>query len=386
MAITVPVCLLFSRSGSYAAVSEHMRAGARLAIDEINTSGGPVAFEPTEADPGGEPRAYIDAARDILDNQKIKHVIGCYTSSSRKDVLPYFEKHDALLWYPSHYEGFETSANVIYTGAAPNQHVMPLARYVLARGWRRAYFIGSNYIWAWENNRILRDVLTSADSEIVGERYLPVGDTDLDAVIRQIVDLRPDFVFNTLIGESAYAFYRRFRDAMPEGLDQAQDMPVVSCSLAEPELASIGPDACDGHLSSSVYFSTVKTRENQRFKAIWRDRYPELGLPSADAEASYVAAHVLARAVEIAGEPGLAAVREAVAGLSIAAPQGPVTIDPDNHHAAMRTRIGRSTREGTFEILTESVSPVKPDPYLVWEEEFRQQRPTRSAPKLRIVR
>lgn len=382
MTKTVPVCLLFSRSGSYAVVSEAMRAGALLAIEEVNAAGGPVSFDIIEADPGGEPRAYIEAARDILENNKAKHVIGCYTSSSRKDILPYFEKHDALLWYPSHYEGFETSGNVVYTGASPNQHVIPLARYVLARGWTRAFFIGSNYIWAWENNRILRDVLTTAGGVVLGERYLPVGDTDLDAVIGQIVDSRPDFVFCKLIGESAYAFYRRFREAMPQGTDQARDMPVVSCSLAEPELDQIGPDAADGHLSSSVYFSTVTTRENERFKAVWRQRFPELGQPSADAEASYVAGHLLGQAVARAGDAALEPVRRAVAGLSFDAPQGPVTVDPNNHHLAMRTRIGRSTRTGTFEVLTESTAPVRPDPYLVWEEEFRRQP---SAPMLRIV-
>jgi len=379
----VPVCLLFSRSGSYAVVSEAMRAGALLAIEEVNAAGGPVRFDVIEADPGGEPRAYIDAARDILENNRAKHVIGCYTSSSRKDILPYFEKHDALLWYPSHYEGFETSDNVVYTGASPNQHVIPLARYVLARGWTRAFFIGSNYIWAWENNRILRDVLTTAGGTVLGERYLPVGDTDLDAVIRQIVEMRPDFVFCKLIGESAYAFYRRLREAMPAGLDQARDMPIASCSLAEPELAQIGPEAADGHLSSSVYFSTVTTTENERFKAVWRQRFPELGHPSADAEASYIAGHLLARAIERAGDAALDPVRRAVAGLSFDAPQGAVAVDPNNRHLAMRTRIGRSTGAGTFEILTESATPVPPDPYLVWEEEFRRQP---SAPMLRIVR
>lgn len=383
MTTTVPVCLLFSRSGTYSVVSEAMRAGALLAIEEINAAKGPVAFDVIEADPGGEPRAYISAARDILENNKAKHVIGCYTSSSRKDILPYFEKHDALLWYPSHYEGFETSANVIYTGASPNQHVIPLARYVLARGWTRAFFIGSNYIWAWENNRILRDVLTTAGGTVLGERYLPVGDTDLDAVIDQIVAMRPDFVFCKLIGESAYAFYRRFREAMPEGVDQARDMPVASCSLAEPELERIGPEAADGHLSSSVYFSTVATRENERFKAKWRKRFPGLGDPSADAEASYIAGHIMGRAIERAGDAALEPVRRAVAGLSFDAPQGPVTIDPNNFHTAMRTRIGRSTRAGTFEILTESTAPVRPDPYLVWEEEFRR---IPSSPMLRVVK
>jgi branched-chain amino acid transport system substrate-binding protein len=381
MTRAVPVGLLFSRSGSYAPVSEAMRAGALLALEEINAAAGPVRLEPVEADPGGDPRAYVDAARTLLERERVRHVIGCYTSSSRKEVLPWFEKHDALLWYPSHYEGFETSDNVIYTGAAPNQHVIPLARHVLDRGWSRAFFIGSNYIWAWENNRILRDVLATAGGTVVAERYLPVGDTDLDALIAQVVDSRPDFVFNTLIGETAYAFYRGLRAAVPR---QAEMMPVASCSLSEPELAIIGPDAADGHLSSSVYFSTVETAANRRFKAVWRERFPALGETSADAEASYVAAHLFAKAVGAAGSTALDPVRRAVAGLAFDAPQGRVTIDHDNRHAIMKTRIGRSTRVGTFEIVAESAAPVRPDPYLVWEEEFRARRSPPAS--LRLVR
>lgn len=380
---TVPVCLLFSRSGSYSVVSEAMYAGALLAMEEINASRGPVAFDIIHADPGGEPSAYVDATRDILEHDKAKHVIGCYTSSSRKDILPYIEKYDGLLWYPSHYEGFETSNNVVYTGASPNQHVIPLARYLLARGWTKAFFIGSNYIWAWENNRIMRDVITTAGGSVLGERYLPVGDTDLDAVIQQIIEAKPDFVFCKLIGESAYAFYRRFREAMPPGVDQARHMPIASCSLAEPELVQIGPDAADGHLSSSVYFSTLSTPENTRFKDVWSRRFPELGNPSADAEASYIAGHLLAQAITRAGSAALQPVRRAVAGITFDAPQGQVTVDPNNHHLAMRTRIGRSTHNGTFDTLTESAGPVRPDPYLVWEEEFGRERP---APALRLVR
>jgi branched-chain amino acid transport system substrate-binding protein len=364
----VQVGILFSPTGSYAAVGEAMQAGALLAVEEVNADPSlPVAIEPVVRDPGGVTAHYVEAARAMLAEAGITQVVGCYTSSSRKEVLPLFEKHDALLWYPSHYEGFETSENIIYTGAGPNQHVLPLARWLLATGRRRAFFVGSNYIWAWENNRILREALTAAGGTVLGERYFPVGDTDLSGVIRQILRHRPDFVFNTLIGESAYGFYRDFRAAAAaEGIDQAAEMPVASCSLAEPELARLG-EAAAGHLSSSVYFSTVRSPENAAFTAAWAARFPGLGHTSADAEASYVAVHLLARAFAAAGGTAFEAVRTAAAGLELAAPQGRVRIHPENRHCHLRPRIGRSTPTGTFELLWESAEAVRPDPYLVWE-------------------
>jgi branched-chain amino acid transport system substrate-binding protein len=381
--IEVEFGVLFSRKGSYGAIGAAMHAGALLAVEEVNADASlGVRLIPRDMDPGGDAAAYVAAARLLLGDLGVTHVVGCYTSSSRKELLPYFEKHDALLWYPSHYEGFETSDNVIYTGAGPNQHVIPLTRYLSATCGLRGWFVGSNYIWAWENNRIMRETLQAAGGAVFGEPYFPVGETDLSAVVAQILDHRPSFVFNTLIGESAYAFYRTFRaEATRRGIDQARDIPVASCSLAEPELAAIGPDACDGHLSSSVYFSTVETPENARFVAAWRRRFPELGLTSADAEASYVAVHLLARALRKAGVADFQAVRAATAGLSFCAPQGPVRVDAENRHCHMAPRIGRSTAAGDFEIVFAHPAPVRPDPYLVWETGV----PPASRAKLRIV-
>lgn len=232
----------------------------------------------------------------------------------------------------------------------------------------------------------MREALLAVGGEVLGERYFAVGETDLAAVCRQILDCRPGFVFCTLIGESAYAFYRGFRAvAESRGSDQASDIPVVSCSLAEPELVRIG-GAAAGHLSSSVYFSTVETPENQRFVHAWRQRFPTLGRTSADAEASYVAVHLLARAISRAGSAALDRVRSASAGLAFAAPQGTVSIDPENRHCHMRPRIGRSTANGTFEIIYESPARMRPDPYLVWESEAKAAIAPAAAPRLRVVR
>jgi branched-chain amino acid transport system substrate-binding protein len=343
-----------------------MRNGALLAFQEIarDCEAGP-AFEPVVVDPAGEPARYAGLCGGLL-GEGIRHVVGCYTSSSRKDVIPLFEKHDALLWYPSHYEGFESSQNVIYTGAAPNHHIIPLIRYLLTHVGKRAYCVGSNYIWAWENNRILREGLAAAEGQVIAERYLAVGETDHSRVVQAIVDARPDFVFNTLIGTSAYTFFRDLRKACAgRGIDQAREIPIASCSLSEPELAEIGPEAMDGHLSSSVYFSTVMTPANRRFVEAYGRMFPEGPAVSADAEASYVAVKLLAASITAAGSEDVEAVRAALPLQRAEAPQGPVWIDGQTNHAYLTPRIGRSTASGVFDVVYAARQPVQPDPYLV---------------------
>ena len=369
----VPFGLLFSGAGPYAAVSRAMLNGALLASDEINRERpGGLLLQPVAADPEGRLERYAPLCAGLL-GQGIRHVVGCYTSSSRKEVIPLFERADALLWYPSHYEGFETSANVIYTGAVANQHVLPLADYMMQRRGKRAFCIGSNYIWAWENNRILRERLSAAGGGVVAERCFAVGETDFGQVIDAIIEARPDFVFNTLIGISSYQFLAGFRASCAERkIDQANEIPVASCTLSEPELEAIGPEAADGHITASVYFSSIRSAANDRFVQSYGTRFPSGPSACADAEAAYVAVRLLAAALLEAGpqagtEPGTEAVKRAVAqGGGIDAPQGRVRISPDSFHAALTPRIARSTRQMRFEILAEAPAPVEADPYLVW--------------------
>jgi ABC-type branched-subunit amino acid transport system substrate-binding protein len=357
--------VMFSTAGSYSVIGRSMLNGALLAFREIAEAGGAPALEPVVVDPCGDLARYRELSLDLL-KDGIRHVVGCYTSSSRKEVIPCFEKYDGLLWYPSHYEGFESSDNVIYTGASPNQHVLPLVDYLAARVGTRAFCVGSNYIWAWENNRIFREALTARGGAVIAERYLSIGDTEFDQVIAAILDQRPHFVFNNLIGTSAYAFFRAFRAAChARGIDQAVEIPVASCTLSEPELAEIGPDAIEGHLTSSVYFGSVDSPENAKFVQAYAEAFPDMPMACADAEASYIAAKLLAAALQQAGTDEARSVRAAVANQRLLAPQGEVRIDPQTFHAWLTPRIGRSRANGQFDVLLEARSPVAPDPYLV---------------------
>lgn len=354
--------VMFSTTGPYSVVARSMLNGALLAVAEQPAG---VVIEPVVVNPGGDLASYAAQSRDLL-NAGIRHVVGCYTSSSRKEVIPCFEKHDALLWYPSHYEGFESSNNVIYTGASPNQHVLPLVDHMLAHVGTSAFCVGSNYIWAWENTRIFREAMMARGARVLAERYVPVGDTELDQVVEAIIEARPDFVFNNLIGTSNYAFFRAFRAAcLKRGIDQPRVIPVASCTLSEPELEEIGAQAVDGHLSSSVYFSSLGSPANGAFTRAYRETFPEGPSTSADAEASYIAMKLLLLALAETGTDDVETVKAAATRQRLAAPQGDVHIDPQTLHAYLTPRIGVSNASARFDILVEAPGPVRPDPYLV---------------------
>jgi ABC-type branched-subunit amino acid transport system substrate-binding protein len=356
---------LFSWTGSYGTVAQSMLNGALLATREVNKSQLDIRIEPSVCNPGGDLAQYAAHASALL-QRGIRHVVGCYTSSARKEVIPLFEKHDGLLWYPSHYEGFESSGNVVYTGAAPNQHVLPLVDYLLQHHGRQAFCVGSNYIWAWENNRILRESVMARGGAVVAERYFAVGETDFRQVIEAIIAARPSFVFLTLIGTSAYRFFRDFRAACAAaGIDQARDIPVASCSLSEPELEAIGSDAVDGHLSSSVYFCSIANPDNARFLQAYTTTYPDGPTASADAEASYNAIWLLARSAAAAGGDDPRGVKAQLVHQRLNAPQGRVWIDEPTFHCYLTPRIGRSNRDARFDLVSEATAPVRPDPYLV---------------------
>lgn len=365
---SIPLGVVFSVTGSYRTVGQEMLNGVLLAIEEIAESPDfDFKFDPVLRNPGGDLATYGRQCEEILRNRTVRHIVGCYTSSSRKEVIPAIEKFDALLWYPSHYEGFESGGNVIYTGASPNQHIVPLLRYMLREHGRRVYCVGSNYIWAWENNRILREIVQGSGGAVLAEKYLSVGSTEVDRFIREIRATRPDFIFNTLIGESSYAFYRAYAEAgaKDRSVGPAR-IPVTSCSLSEPELLSIGSDAAAGHVASSVYFQSIDRACNHRFVAKYRARFGADKVTSADAEASYIAVILLANAIREAGSCDIDQVRKAVYGCRLDAPQGQISIDPENNHSFLTPALGVSRADGQFDILWRSEQPVKPDPYLVW--------------------
>lgn len=345
-----------------------MLNGALLGLDECNAQlNGEIELRPVILDPGGRLSAYAEHCETLIRDYGCRHIIGCYTSAARKQVLPTLERTNTLLWHSARYEGFEASENVMYLGAAPNQHIVPLAQYVLANMPPEIYCVGSNYIWTWETNRVLREIVTGAGGHIVAQRLVPLGQTDVAHIVREILARRPAAVFNTLVGESSYQFFRAFNHAVAAspGLEPGS-IPILSCSLCEPELHLIGEPASIGHITSAVYFQSIDRAENQSFIAGYRARFGAHTSPSVDAEAAYLCAMMLGRALFATGTDAVEAVRRAAFADAFEAPQGRVWLDSETNHCYLTPRLAVSRKGHQFEIFWEAPEPIKPDPYLAW--------------------
>jgi len=359
---SVPLGLVFSQSGPYAMMAGEMRKSALMAIDEVNRSDEfDFTFTPHLRDPGGVVAAYHTACDDLIREEQVDHIVGCYTSASRKQVIPIVERTERLLWHPARYEGFESSDNVIYVGAAPNHNVVPLVRHMLDQVSSDVFCIGSNYVWTWETNRVVREIVTSAGGRILAERLLELGETAVDHIVSEIIERKPPAVFNTLVGESSYSFIRALHEAtMRAGLA----IPMLSCSLCEPELDLIGSVASVGCVASSAYFESIEGPANRAFVARWKARHGADSNPCVDGLSTYVCVMLLARAIRRAGSAEVGAVRRAAANHRYDSPQGPVWVDPDNNHCFLTPRLARSVPGCQFKIFWEADAPERPDPYL----------------------
>lgn len=343
-------------------MASEMLKSALMAVDEINQSDAfDFSFAPRLRDPGGVVAAYHTACDDLIREERVDHIVGCYTSASRKQVIPIVERTERLLWHPARYEGFESSDNVIYVGAAPNHTVVPLVRHMLDHISSDVFCAGSNYVWTWETNRVLREVVTSAGGRILAERMLELGETAVDHIVKEIIDRKPPVIFNTLVGESSYAFMRLLHAAT---LRSGLTIPILSCSLCEPELKLIGSAASVGCITSSAYFESIERPENRAFVARWKARHGAESTPSVDGQSTYVCVMLLARAIRRAGTAEVAAVRRAAANHLYDSPQGPIWVDPDNNHCFLTPRLARSVPGCQFDIFWEAEAPERPDPYL----------------------
>lgn len=344
----IEIGLLFSRSGNYSLITEAGRTGALRAIGEINDDPTlDLEFRPVERDPKGNIDLYQPLCAEILEQTGVRHIIGTTTSWSRKEVIPLLEKVGGTLWYPCPYEGFEASDHVIYTHACPNQHLLPLLDWAMPRYGHRPYLVGSNYIWGWEMNRTARDLIAEAGGEVLGERYLPIGDIDIARMIDEIRALRPSFVVNSLIGPSSYEFLAaiaRLRKTDPAFA--AGRCPILSCNLTECELPALGPVA-EGLVSAGPYFRGAKG---------WPGAGKSFG--SSFEASSYVAVRLLAQL--LADRPG--AEKLPLAALLDQPAERLGGIDPATHHLALPALIAQVV-DGRFQIVSERKS-VQPDPYL----------------------
>lgn len=359
------VGILFSKTGVTSGIESSQLRGTLLAIDEINAHGGINGREisPIYYDPGSSPGTYKTLAEKLLAEDGVRVILGCYMSSERKAVLPVVERFNGLLFYPTLYEGFEYSRNIIYTGAAPNQNSVQLAEYMMREYGSRVYMVGSDYIYPYESNRIMSDLLIERGGEKVGERYVKLGAEvdDFKDTVNDIKNKRPDFIFSTVVGQSTAAFYRAYADV---GLDPLH-IPIASLTTSETELQEMERGIAAGHITASTYFQSIDTELNRRCVAKVKQRFGENTVTDMCWEAAYFQTYLLASAFSLVGSDNIQQLVRTLRGMEFAAPQGTVKIDADNHHAYLTPRIGRVRADGQFDILHEAKQPIKPDPYLV---------------------
>lgn len=360
------VGLLFAKTGVTSIIERSQLRGALLAIDQINAKGG-VRGRPIEAvhyDPASVTTKYGELAEKMIVEDKIGVIFGCYMSSSRKEVLPVVERRNALFFYPTLYEGFEYSPNVIYGGACPNQNSVPLANYLMNAYGNRFYFVGSDYIYPRESNRVMRNVLRQGGGEVLGEVYfdLEAGQSDFSGVVDDIMRKKPDVIFSTVVGQGCIDFYKAYHAAGGDG----RTCPIASLTTNEGEIDAIGCEASAGHITAAPYFRSISSPANRGFLKAYEQKFGETIDVTSGCEATYSQVHMFAASLEETGEIDTEALREALLGASFDAPQGSIKIDPDNNHTFLQSRIAKVDETGAFVIQAKVRRAIKPDPYLVF--------------------
>lgn len=355
----VKIGVLHSLTGTMAVSEKPLVDAVRLAVEEINAQGGLLgqSVEAVVADGKSEPKVFAAEAERLIEQDHVSVLFGCWTSACRKAVKPVVEKHEHLLLYPVQYEGMEQSAHILYTGAAPNQQIVPGTRWATQKFGLRVYLVGSDYVFPHTANIIIGDLINASEGKILGERYLPLGATDVAEIIRDIARKKPDVVLNTLNGDSNAAFFAALAKA---GLN---DLPLVSFSVEESGMQAWNGGQLNQHYAVWSYFQSLPGEGNQRFVNAYRVRFGADRVTSDPVEAAYVGVNLWAQAVRDVNsiEPGR--VNPALLRQSTRSPSGIAAVDADSRHLWKMMRVGKVRSDGQFEQVFVSVAPLRPMPW-----------------------
>lgn len=358
---TVKIGVLHSLSGTMAISETDCKNATLLAIEEINAAGGVLGkkIEPIVEDGASDWPTFTEKATKLIDQDNVKAVFGCWTSSSRKAVLPVFESKNNLLFYPVQYEGMEASKNVIYTGAAPNQQILPAVDYLIKEGKKKFFLVGSDYVFPRTANKIIKAKLKKEGYEVVGEEYAPLGHTDFSSIVQKIKNSGADAVLNTINGDSNIGFFKQMKS---NGL-VAPAVTCMSFSIAEVELKGIGVDIMKDQLTAWNYFMSMKGEANEKFIKAYQAKYGADKVTDDPIEAAYFGVYIWAEAVKKAKSFEPAEVQKAIGGVSFDAPEGKVSIDPVTNHTIKNFMIGKANDKGQFDIIYQSPKMIKADPF-----------------------
>jgi branched-chain amino acid transport system substrate-binding protein len=356
---TIHVGVLLSQRGQMAVHERAHLQGTLLGIAAVNDAGGVLGRKlvPIIADPGSSLARSKELAERLILGERVDHLFGCSDSGIRKALMPIVERHNALLWYPTQFEGFEYSSNIIYGGACPNQHVVPLFDYLVAAGHGRFLLIGTDYVFPRETNRVARQLIAAAGGSVVGERYIPLGGVEAD-VARALADLpKTDAIFSTVIGPCGLIAYGMLRE-------QGVHAPVASVGACELEL-SVAPDALAGHICAAPYFESISDSANSRFLRAFHKRFGDSARANWFSVNSFMQVLMFAEAAEQAGSTEVDDVARAIGVGEVEAPFGLCRVDPETNYTYCRSRIGVANGRGHFDIVYDAAEAVRPDPFLV---------------------
>ncbi len=361
----IKVGILHSETGTMAMSEKSVRDATLLAIEEINQRGGLLGrtLEPVIADGASDSKTFAKAAKRLIVAEEVGVVFGCWTSASRKTVKPIFEQHNHLLFYPVQYEGLEQSPNIIYTGATPNQQLLPAVKWCLDELRAKKFFlVGSDYVFPRTANAIMRLQIEAVGGEVSGEEYLLLGSKDVRQVVNEIIKAKPDVILNTINGDSNVAFFGELR---AKGVTPDR-IPSISFSIAEDELRFMDPKSMAGDYAAWNYFQSVEGQANVQFVSRFKQKYGDHRVTDDPMEAAYFGVYLWAQAVEDAGTAETAVVRRKLGRQSFAAPEGIVSIEDDNQHTWKTVRVGQIREDGQFDVVWASGRPVRPVPYPVY--------------------
>jgi len=361
---TVKVGILHSVTGTMAISETGSVQAEKLAIEQINAMGGVLGrkIEFIQEDGASDWPTFAEKSKKLLVNDKTAAVFGCWTSASRKAVLPIFEQYNGMLYYPTFYEGLEQSKNVIYTGQEATQQIIAGIDWVTkTKGAKSFYLLGSDYIWPRTSNKIARKHIEKLGLKVVGEEYYPLGHTQFNSVINKIKLTKPDVIYAIVVGGSNVAFYKQLKAA---GIDMTKEKPLVlTISVTEDEVLGIGGENMQGAYASMKYFQSLPNENNKKFVAAFKARWGKDVVIGDVTQAAYLGPWLWKAAVEKAGSFDIDKVREASPGIELTtAPEGYVKVHP-NHHLWSKTRIGHARPDGQYDVVFETKELIEPDPF-----------------------
>ena len=357
---TIKVGILHSLTGTIAIAEASVVDAEKLAIEEINAAGGVMGkkLEVIVEDGASDWPTFAEKARKLLERDQVAAIFGCYTSASRKAVLPVMERYKGLLYYPTYYEGLERSDNIMYTAQEGTQSAIASLDWLHKNKGKSFYLIGSDYIWPRTMNKIANLHLKKIGAKVVGESYYPLGSIEFASEINKIRAAKPDVIWSTVVGGSNVAFYKQMNAAGITGKNQT----LCAMAVSEEEASGIGPENLEGFMSCMGYFQSLKNPANDKFVKAFKAKYGAKRVVGDTMECGYISVYLWKLAVEKAKSIEVPKVVAASSDLALDAPEGKIKFHKDNHHLWKHARIGTFRKDGQIDMIYESPL-IEPNPF-----------------------